>query len=422
MSLFQPRLIGCFLFIILLFFSGCLAELGLVGEGAALEATAIEGGLMEATALEGVADGTLFTASEEALITSEIETIWHQSLSTEARLTELENLRGVLKPGKTPQLAIVKESKVIPIADIIDKKTIQFLDGRGSITLRRNIYAVDAELLNVRKSATTNISNVIKKLQRGSLVLKLSKEGDWYRVLINKDGEVGYVSASYLVPFIVVAATQDSSTATVQDNTFGQGNINSTTTSAYRVETCTYCRGHGDMNCSTCHGHGYLSCNECHGKGYFNCNQCHGKGYSYCGDCLGRGYFSCNRCVGKGTLVCLLCAGRGTIRGRRGNSITCIACRGQGQFTCKKCNGNGTLSCAVCFGNGTLTCSLCYGNGTHSCTTCSGNGTQVCQICNGNGSLTCSYCNGKGTIKISNDPVVIPRDFKYPLPTRRRKF
>ena len=90
--------------------------------------------------------------------------------------------------------------------------------------------------------------------------------------------------------------------------------------STFRVYTCEYCKGKGEIECPVCGGSGKIECPECGGYGWLLCRRCGGKGkievwrHGYkikeeCPYCNGRREFPCPLCKGERKINCPRCGG-----------------------------------------------------------------------------------------------------------------
>lgn len=106
----------------------CCSRLGVEGtalRGLAIESVAAEGLASRIVVAEGPASGAVaFSPSERVLIAAETRAILQRTMTMEESLAELTNLRAVHKPGQNPQLGVLKNSEVIPLAEIEDSKVI----------------------------------------------------------------------------------------------------------------------------------------------------------------------------------------------------------------------------------------------------------------------------------------------------------
>jgi len=195
--------------VLMLCLTGCIAELALLEEGAALE-IAEEGAALGA-AEEGIAafemEDALMSSSERSLLALEEREIIGGTVTSETALTELENVRLVEQPnGRPPQLRFVNKSGE-PFAEVINKRKLRFFDGKGEVYLNNDIYAIKGDNIPLRTSPTTNISNIKRMLtnENGKLVLKLGEQNGWYKVLIDRN-EIGWIKNSLLIPVIIAGS------------------------------------------------------------------------------------------------------------------------------------------------------------------------------------------------------------------------
>ena len=111
-------------------------------------------------------------------------------------------------------------------------------------------------------------------------------------------------------------------------------------------DTCSDCRGSGELVCERCEGTGTLkfTCENCDGKGdfgYETCYSCEGTGFSNAG--IYSSEILCSYCDGEGRIkkICVDCEGSGEIVELCDTTNTDAALKGRHYLPCPTCDGIG---------------------------------------------------------------------------------
>lgn len=131
--------------------------------------------------------------------------------------------------------------------------------------------------------------------------------------------------------------------------------------------------------CGSCGTAGWVAC-SCR-DGYETCSSCRGRGDVRCGSCGGSGSEKCGYCYGSGTIWTQeTYYDEHNLPAYRDVAKYCYHCQGSGQITCNTCGGSGSLVCGRCRGTGTLICSKCNGSRRVTCGSCRGGGYFLNQV------------------------------------------
>ena len=203
-----------FVLTVAIFIQGCSAVGLLVEESLASR-------LLLGSARRSVGRVIASEASEAALLRNSTR-VSGITLSEEAALTELSELRAIIKPGENPRIFYRKTNKLF--GEVTGNKKIKLSNGEV-INLKDEFRAVTSKkggTANFRSSPEIKESNIIREISNGELVLVLEQQGDWFHVLYKPASgvvEEGWMHTKVLTLLIVASEDDDE-----DDNHLGSDN------------------------------------------------------------------------------------------------------------------------------------------------------------------------------------------------------
>ncbi|MGB4848033.1 MAG: SH3 domain-containing protein [Saprospiraceae bacterium] len=109
----------------------------------------------------------------------------------------LPRLRFMPETTGNPEIGLLENGRLRPVAEVLTEENYLRLNNGEMVPMHKEIYAINTEEVSVRSSASSG-GNVVGKLTRENMVIKLYEEKGWYRVRFGEYNE-GYVNPAFLL-------------------------------------------------------------------------------------------------------------------------------------------------------------------------------------------------------------------------------
>jgi hypothetical protein len=170
--------------------------------------------LMEGEGIGGLSEVTILSEDEAILseadlkINGEGRLVATKELSLNKLLGEIE-LRRV--PGESnPQLFI--KGKENAFGEVLSKENkVRIFEYNKAFEISKTIYSVESNEVVVRANSEISPNNIVGRVKKGNLVVKLSEENGWYQVKVVKNTRItyGWIEAKYLAPAITGVSNEN---------------------------------------------------------------------------------------------------------------------------------------------------------------------------------------------------------------------